>query len=239
MENTVLTGSDLLDRWKINAPSLAKMILDENFPLTDSIYAYPPEELRGMFYPDIHVNSPLHPRQNRRTRWIWRKPEIACLEAIERALPRLKWELSTVLQFEARQESPAEKPKLPCAEGTKWEEIKITLLSNELVKIETPRGSGRFNYAQLGLTDRRKGDAPNKIWRCLTMFAEHQGNVSSSSSGIPFDIKENLVKNASRLNMHLQEVFGIKESIYEDISYKSAKRYKTKLFFSDATQISF
>lgn len=123
---------------------------------------------------------------------------------------------------------------LPCKPGTKWEDIKITLIKDELVRIITPDGEGLFTYHQLGMADRRKGDQPTMLWGLFKMFAEYRGFISSKH----IEHYDPAIPNTTkRLNINLQKVFGINESIYT-AHYKKAKGYKTKIFFSDARDVT-
>lgn len=125
---------------------------------------------------------------------------------------------------------------LRCAPGTKWNRIKITLLSDDVIKIDTPHLSGRrFHYAELGFKDGRSGGDPSKLWTYLKAFAREHGCISPTSTS-DSNAKEKLVVYASKLNKHLQNLFGIKGNIYEE-PYKNKHQYKTKIFFSDETQV--
>jgi hypothetical protein len=146
----------------------------------------------------------------------------------------------------------------PCAAGTKWKDIKITLVENDTVRVETPQGKGLFTYHQLGMSDKRSGNKPTVLWFLFTQFCKNQGLISPKDPGYIDD----LAKAASRLNIHLEKLFGINESIYTG-HYKKLKRiysdqekaphqdtkttskvprtvgYKTRIFFSDQTNVTF
>ena len=120
-----------------------------------------------------------------------------------------------------------------CKPSTKWEDVKITLVDDDVVKIETPQGGGRFSYHELGLSDRRSANKPKILWFLFKLFAQNNGCVSSTN--IKYDPK--LPDTAKRLNKHLQTTFDIHESIFID-HYKTKKGYKTKIFFSDQTVVT-
>jgi hypothetical protein len=120
---------------------------------------------------------------------------------------------------------------LPCREGTKWEEVSITLVSNEMVRIKTPGGKDHFTYHQLGLQDKRRGDRHTMLWLWLKLFAVSEGFISSKT--LPrYDPK--LPDVAKRLNKKLQEVFGIQDSIYTG-HFKRENGYRTKIKFENQT----
>jgi hypothetical protein len=122
---------------------------------------------------------------------------------------------------------------LPCKPGTKWEEIKITLIEDDAVRIETPQGKERCSYHELGMSDKRKGNKPTMIWALLKLFAKNQGYLTRTSG----EYNPTLPDTAKRLNKRLQEIFNIHDSIFTD-RYKTERGYRTKIFFSDQTQVT-
>ena len=110
----------------------------------------------------------------------------------------------------------------------------------------------------LGLNDTRDGK-PRKLWMYLRIFAKAQGIIFAETFDEPElkQYRKYLPVYASKLNKHLQELFGIKESIYTS-HYKKKKPlpgerarlqnghlgkkikrkvgYETNIMFSDVTQ---
>jgi hypothetical protein len=123
-------------------------------------------------------------------------------------------------------------PKLPVAPDTHWEDIKITLLSDETVRIKISDHEEIYHYSEIGLSDKRKGDKPTQLWILLKLFAQNHGFISGDNIDSNYDSK--LPDTAKRLNKHFKKLFGINDSIYQG-SYKTLKGYKTKIFFSDTT----
>jgi len=152
-------------------------------------------------------------------------------DALIRRMKKWLFKTNDVFKFEKEHGLYKYSTIFPCDPGTKWENIKITKIDNETVRIETPKGKGLFTYHKLNMEDKRSGNKPTVVWKLLILFAENQGNISSQS--IVYDPR--LPDTAKRLNKHLQKLFGIPESIYIG-HYKSLKGYKTKIFFSDQTQ---
>ncbi len=126
----------------------------------------------------------------------------------------------------------AHSPKLTVAPGTHWEDIKITLLSDEMVRIKISDQEELYHYSELRLSDKRKGDKPTQLWFLLKVFAQNHGFISGDNIDSDYDSK--LPDNAKRLNKHFKKLFGIDDSIYQG-GYKTEKGYKTKIFFSDKT----
>ena len=119
---------------------------------------------------------------------------------------------------------------LPFRTATKWKDVKITLINNESVRIDTPQGSERLSYHELGMSDKRSTNKPTMLWFLLKLFAQNQGYISSTNP--KYDSK--LPDTAKRLNGHLKKLFGINESIFTG-HYKAEKGYRTKILFSDQT----
>lgn len=139
--------------------------------------------------------------------------------------------------YEIKIKEKGEKPEaikpFPCKAGTKWEDVKITLVDNENVRVETPQGKMLCHYIDLNMKDIRCG-RPRKVWATLNLFAKNQGIFPPEYH----DYRESLIKalpeKAKRLNSHLKELFGIEESIFK-YNYRTHKRYETQIFFSDQT----
>ena len=64
---------------------------------------------------------------------------------------------------------PIKEKPFPCQPGTIWKDIKITLVANDTVRIETPNGTGRYTYNELGMADGRPGDKPKEVWATLAI----------------------------------------------------------------------
>lgn len=121
------------------------------------------------------------------------------------------------------------KPVFPCPEA-RWEDITLTLIADDTVRVKTPNGEGKFNYHKLELTDKRKGDQPTVLWPLLRLFIKERGTISSQTP----NYNPKLPDTTKRLNRHLKELFGIKESIYTG-HYKKENGYRLKFVVSDQT----
>lgn len=128
------------------------------------------------------------------------------------------------------QKSQSSAVLIPCKPGTKWRDITITLVADDMVEIVGPEISGRFTFHKLGMDDKRKGDKPKAMWALFKSFAENQGFISRKN----FEYDRRLPDNARLLNKHLQSIFGIEGSIYTG-HYKKEKGYRTKIKFRDRT----
>ena len=153
-------------------------------------------------------------------------------DALIRRMKKWLFKTNDVFKFEKEHGLYKSSTIFPCDPGTKWEDIKITLTDNETVRVETPKGKGYFTYHKLNMEDKRSGNKPTVVWELLKLFAENQGAISSQNPKYDSQLPE----TARRLNNHLQKLFGIKDSIYAG-HYKKLKGYKTKIFFSDQTNV--
>ncbi|UCC39350.1 MAG: hypothetical protein JSV96_16375 [Candidatus Aminicenantes bacterium] len=133
------------------------------------------------------------------------------------------------LELLKENEQISEETVFPCKPGTRWEDITIILLADDMVRLKTPQGEGRFTYHQLGFADKRKSDAPTQLWDLLKAFAMVQGRIVRSEEA---EYHPWLPDKTKRLNKHLQKVFGINERIYKS-HYKVEKGYVTRFRILD------
>ena len=159
-------------------------------------------------------------------------------DAVKQIRKARRWVFKTddVLRFEQdrglyKSNNPEEVKPFPCEAGTKWKDVKITLIANDTVRIETRQGKGRYTYHVLGMADKRPGDKPKGVWVTLKLFASNQGIFPQENQKVN---EKNLVEKAKHLNSHLKKLFGIKERIYKHF-YKKLRRYETIIKFSDQT----
>jgi hypothetical protein len=127
-----------------------------------------------------------------------------------------------------REKEEAPRTIIPCRPGTRWEDIHITAISNQSVKIGTPEGEERLTYGKMGFSDGRNPDQPTRLWKLLLAFCANQGGLSDSD----LDDFKNPYKDVSDLDNRLQESFGIERSFLLDKgSRKKLWELRKKLFF--------
>jgi hypothetical protein len=108
---------------------------------------------------------------------------------------------------------------LPCKPGTQWEQITITLTDDETVRIKTPKDEKPYTFQMLGMAHAQSPSKPKGMWKALMLFAESDGFVKGSLSD-----------HKRLLDKHLQELFGIDESIYTGHA-KRTGGHKTRIVF--------
>ncbi|MGA3075669.1 MAG: hypothetical protein ABSG56_18445 [Bryobacteraceae bacterium] len=94
----------------------------------------------------------------------------------------------------------------PEAEPLQWEDIRISFLSEDRVRILVGARTVQHNYAELGFEDMRSRK-PNQGWQLLRQLAVHRGilpNISRNSKQFLA-----IEKSIHRLRKSLQELFGI------------------------------
>jgi len=229
-ENIIKAGSEVLDRSEgrdLNVYEKISVALEERAE----------NELA-----DIKKDDPAY------SSWKWLEVSDDDSKKLLSYLDKAIFRTDDVLEFEK------ESDVFPCKPGTKWSDIKITLIDKNVVIIETPQGKGRFSYHELGMSDERTRDkSPSGIWELLKLFAKCQGFISPTNYNSEYF--KNLSTTAKRLNKDLKDLFRINESIYTS-HYKKIKRrysnreeyldldtktelsmkgYETKILFSDKT----
>ncbi|MGO9530568.1 MAG: hypothetical protein ACLP3B_05240 [Syntrophobacteraceae bacterium] len=117
-----------------------------------------------------------------------------------------------------------------------WEDFSIFLISEHTCRIKTPDGEKRYNYAELGMADKRKVDKPDQLWKLMQILAATGGYINwktmAAYSGGKDSEKLDIKTLTKRLNRHLKIHFGIKDSIFTG-HYKTTRGWKTKIKFFD------
>jgi hypothetical protein len=160
---------------------------------------------------------------------------------IEKKISRLKnIAQKTALQDDVGKDIKADHQKVfPCKPGTRWEDIKIKLINDKMVEIETPQGKDRYSYHDLKMVKKNSTDKPRKIWPMLMLFANNRGRVDKGLdesvkriflNEYKININEKLPNYTKQLDKHLKELFGIKDSIFKH-NYNKYKAYITKIDF--------
>jgi len=128
--------------------------------------------------------------------------------------------------------------RFPTPSGTKWEEVTITFISNESIRIKAREVSKKFHFSEIGFGDRRSADKPNMIWKYFHALAQLSGELAWDDpldlGGRPVDIDRDVAqKRISVLRKTLQTIVGIKDDpIY---TYRKKGLYKTRFSLRDET----
>ena len=115
--------------------------------------------------------------------------------------------------------------KFPTMPGLKWEEVTITFISKDSVRITARGVSEVYTFSQMGFTDRRKGDLPDKRWLFLLFLAKNGGEIDMQTKKSE-DMKPTATKAVSIIRGRLKVLLGIEADPFEN--YRKAKGYKTR-----------
>jgi len=94
-----------------------------------------------------------------------------------------------------------------------WENIRIELLSDSVISFKTinsKKKSMRFHYTELGMSDKRKSDMPNRLWTALIGLIEYDGIIPYSA--LKFEKRSKIEKTISDLRNKLKEITGLKKN---------------------------
>ena len=123
-------------------------------------------------------------------------------------------------------------------EGLEWKDISLKLVSNSelLIKLKDEKAK-RFNYSELGLNDKRKGDMPNRIWGIIQVFAKYKGQIHydelrfKSHSELDGKNRKYIEKSVSELRIFLKNLTGINDDPFNPFNKKIG--YQTKFRIRD------
>lgn len=114
-------------------------------------------------------------------------------------------------------------------ENLRWDEIVISFVTDDAVRIRTRRVDATYTYVEMGFKNRKARDAsPDANWRIFrTVFAPVHGEVFwSSSSEMPVAERHKLKMVVYFLRKRLKQFFGIDDDPFHP--YRKENSYKTK-----------
>ena len=119
---------------------------------------------------------------------------------------------------------------LRCAPGTKWDQITITLVPSDtengqpMVRIKTPDHEKLYTHHLLGMYHKQNPGKPTRMWFLLVWFAKDEKivNITEELKG--------LIGQKKLLDHHLQNLFGIEDTIYKGHA-RRCKGHETKIQF--------
>lgn len=127
----------------------------------------------------------------------------------------------------------SEKPFLPVKPGTKWEDIRISLIENDTIEIFVKDKSQKFRFNELNFKDKRKANKPKATWWVLVRLIKENGFVDRNSEN--FDPK--FTDEIKRFKVHMKDLFGIKDVLMPH--YKKNFNYKVNFKTQDKTHVSY
>lgn len=118
--------------------------------------------------------------------------------------------------------------RFPLLDGLRWQEVTITFISNDSVEVRARDKREVFMFSELGCTDRRKGDRPDKIWETLHALAKLLSKPGITSPNLTASAKGRI----KTLRKRLCKVMSIDDDPFE--SYRRNRMYKPKFSLIDA-----
>ena len=112
--------------------------------------------------------------------------------------------------------------------GTKWSDVKIEFVTEEVVRITVRSKSENRSYVEMGFVNRRvRGGPPNVLWKVLQLLARNNGRIDwKARAGEGQHVRLSLKKHISDLRRTLHAVFpGIHGDAFLD--YRKEKAYET------------
>lgn len=109
----------------------------------------------------------------------------------------------------------------------RWADLEIKLCSDTEIRYRFNDDNWRrVSMSEIGLNDRRKGDAASDLWNALVRFGEEEGNVRLGPGSI-----KNLQKKVARLGIRLRSYFQIEGPPF--YPYSKAGGYQSVFSISD------
>lgn len=134
--------------------------------------------------------------------------------------------LAMLIRPEAKKDGVNFASTFPTPVGADWKDVKIEIVSNNSAAVTVMDLTKRYTAFDMGFTDRRKRDLPNKQWDLLVDFAESNGVLNWGTH----HEKRLLYKSIQLLKQTLKSFFSIQTSPILD--YRKKIGYATKFTIS-------
>jgi hypothetical protein len=113
----------------------------------------------------------------------------------------------------------------PTPVGATWEDVRLKV-GEHRIHLDVRGRRKTFTFQEAGFVDRRKGNAPDRLWRLLRVFALHGGVIPVSGRGLDRRVHDNLKQNVNRLGHQLRALLLIDGSPFKDS--RRSRRYETR-----------
>ncbi len=119
----------------------------------------------------------------------------------------------------------------PTPAGAIWEDVRLTL-SDLSLRVDVLAVSREFSFLQAGFEDRKKKEAPDRLWRLLHVFAACGGVVPYDSPRLGSAERGRLKQYVSQLGKRLQALLGVEGGPFR--AARKQREYRAR--FSIASQ---
>ncbi|RJQ74156.1 MAG: hypothetical protein C4519_17170 [Desulfobacteraceae bacterium] len=120
----------------------------------------------------------------------------------------------------------------PSPPDLRWEEVVISFVSNDSIRIQARGKSERFTFAEIGFKDGRKGDLPDSIWKFFRDGLAANGGEIHWKTKLDSTDKGKLKAIISKLRARLKSITGLKEDPF--FPYRRTHGYNTKFTLIDS-----
>jgi hypothetical protein len=131
----------------------------------------------------------------------------------------------------ARRQVQGTEAVFPTLAELRWEEVSITLLTEDSIKISARKTSKTYTFAEIGLRDRRTHNKPNAMWTLLKALANSGGSVRWGDRA-EFEKRDRIKATFKGLRAKLKAIIGIADDPFEP--YRKVRAYKAKFHLIDA-----
>ena len=117
--------------------------------------------------------------------------------------------------------------KIP--DGARWENIMLTFLNDEYVKINVAGHTHETGFADMGFADGRKKGECNELWVLLRLLAQKAGSLPASDP----DAKDKYKQKKARLAAVLKKYFRLDTDPFKPYAKEKAYTLKMTIGYTD------
>ena len=114
-------------------------------------------------------------------------------------------------------------------DGTRWENIMLTFLNDEYVKINVAGNSLETGFADMGFADGRKKGVCNELWILLRLLAKQGGSLPASDP----EAKDKYKQQKARLSTALKNYFRLDTDPFKPYTKEKAYTLKMTIGYTD------
>ncbi len=144
--------------------------------------------------------------------------------------------LLTVGMTKKRKPAPHQTVLFPTPAGATWEDVCLTF-SEQVVCIEVKGVRRTLTFQEAGFEERRRHNAPNRLWTLLRAFALHGGVLPFDSPSMARSTRVNLKQYVTELGQQLALLMQIAGRPFKDS--RRTRRYETRFRIATSDGVRF